>query len=199
MKWKLHYAYDWVLIWWFGLLRGWLAGACMQRRNLGWRCCEAPCFLKSLSTHVLVFSKETNGIKKTKTFFTYFFIIEFPKQGRATIGHSLRPAFPVRVPMTSAALTMRHPAALRAWPLATAKYGEIAGLFHLVIFKDDIHSRSAFRYCPSPWFPPLSCRCLAPVATLWWKGRHSIGKQSLKCGGYYSPVCTRGNQLNWAG
>lgn len=46
------------------------------------------------------------------------------------MGHSLRPAFPLRIPMTSAALTMRHPAAARAWPLATVKDVE-REMFHL--------------------------------------------------------------------
>lgn len=139
--------------------------------------------------------KQTHVIKKLKS----IFIIEFPKHGRATIGHSPRPALPLPIPMTSAPRTMRHPAALRA---LAPRHGHIraASLFHLVIFKDDIHSLSAFRYClHRDFYPPLSCRCLAPVASLWWKGRHSIGKQSLKCGGYYSPVCTGGKpaQLSW--
>lgn len=140
--------------------------------------------------------KQTNGII---VFFLSIFIIQFLMQGRATIGHSPRPAFPLRVPMTSAALTMRHPAALRAWPLATAKYVQRACFIWLYLRMTSIACRPlaiVFTLISPPFF---SCRCLAPVATLWWKGRHSIGKQSLKCGGYYSPVCTRGNQLNWAG
>lgn len=81
------------------------------------------------------------------------------------------------------------------------RHGQIraAGLFHLVIFKDDIHSLSASRHCLHTDFPPFFLLPLFSPSCDSLMKRSPLGKQSLKCGGYYSPVCTRGNQLNWAG
>lgn len=58
------------------------------------------------------------------------------------------------------------------------RHGQIraAGLFHLVIFKDDIHSLSAFRYCLHPDFLPSllplfspSCDSMMKRSPLNWK------------------------------
>lgn len=148
------------------------------------------------SMFLFFFFSQTNACyKKIKS----SFIIEFPKHGRATIGHSLRPAFPLPIPMTSAPRTMRHPAALRA---LAPRHGHIraARLFHLVIFKDDIHSLSAFRYClrrdfypPSllPLFSP-SCESLMKRSPLNWK-------TVIKMRWVLFTSVHGGNQLNWAG
>lgn len=125
-----------------------------------------PFFFKSLTKYVLVFvSKQTNVIKDVKK-----------KSILMTLTCNNRPfSFPLYIPMTSAALTMRHPAALRA---LAPRHGQIRAtrLFHLVIFKDDIHSLSAFCYClhrdappcPLPLFSP-SCDSLMKRSPLNWK------------------------------
>lgn len=119
------------------------------------------------------------------------------EQGHVTMGHSQLPVLSLSMPMdvTSTILFLQWDISTSAWLLSTATpCSEVAFIF-VVIFKDDI---LACRPPPlfSAWL--FSIRCLAPVAALWWKGRHSIGKQSLKCGWYYSPVCMgEPTQLSW--
>ena len=130
-----------------------------QRCSLGWRCSESPFFLKSLSKYVLVLTKQTIGI-------IFFFITEFPKQTRNN-GPFCASCFPS--PCSDDLRGSNNEASSSIKSLAP-RHGQIRapGSFHLVIFKDDIHSLSAFRHCLHPDLPPplLSCRCLAPVATL---------------------------------
>lgn len=154
-----------MLIWWLRLLRAWLAGVsdlCSAAALDG----GATIFLQVIDQICSCFCPQTNECYKS------ILIVEFPP----ALTCNNRPfSFPLYIPMTSAALTMRHPAALRA---LAPRHGQIraARLFHLVIFKDDIHSLSAFRYClhrdaPPPLLPLFSpsCDSLMKRSPLNWK------------------------------
>lgn len=185
-----------MLIWWFRLLRGWLAAASDLYAALQpWiEVLRDPVFPEVIIQLCSCFFPNKHMVY---IFFKYFYNRTPQARTRNNRPFSVS-CFPS--PCSDDLCGSNNEASSSIKSLAL-RHGQVraAGLFHLVIFKDDIHSLSAFCYCLHPDPPRLSCRCLAPVATLWWKGRHSIGKQSLKCGGYYSPACTRGNQLNWAG
>lgn len=158
-----------------------------------------PFFLEPLSKYVLFFLSKwiahtEKNIKVSKCIAPHNG--NPSEQGHVTMGHSQLPVLSMSMPMdvTSTVFTMGHPST-SAWLLSTATpRSEVAFIF-VVIFKDDILARR-----PPPLFSAwlFSIRCLAPVVALWWKGRHSIGKQSLKCGWYYSPVCMgEPTQLSW--
>lgn len=103
MKWKLYYAYDRMLIWWWAVrgcasARARLIGRCVKAAPQPWmeELWDLPSFLKSLSKYVLFFSsslRQMNGtqkkIKISKNVLP--FIMVFPEQGHATIGHSRLP------------------------------------------------------------------------------------------------------------
>lgn len=142
----------------------------MRRFSLEWRCSETLFFLKSLSNYVLVFSKQTYGIY----FFKYFYnrIPQARTRNNRPFSVSCFPS-----PCSDDLCGSNNEASSSIKSLAL-RHGQVraAGLFHLVIFKDDIHSLSAFCYClhpdPPPSLLPLfspSCDSLMKRSPLNWK------------------------------
>lgn len=160
-----------MLIRWFGLLLGWLAGASDLYAALQpWmEVLRDPIFPEVIIQICSFFSKP-----KKKNIFKYFYN-RLP-QART---HNNRPFSASCFPSPcSDDLRGSNNEASSSMKSLAPRHGQIraAGLFHLVIFKDDIHSLSAFRYCLHPDFLPSllplfspSCDSMMKRSPLNWK------------------------------